>query len=299
MDFNERWIITGERLQSLADITIITPEVEQFHRSLSGVKTNLAFFDGHTQEVLREDQLPDPIRRAQIIFVYTHLLEDFFRTIFPALPHPVVLVTHNSDHCVTEKFRCQLDHPKLVEWYAQNALVKHPKLHSLPLGIANAQWVHGNTQELAEVMNEDIPKTEHTYVNFNESTNPQARAGLEERLRGKEFISIGEKKPFKDYLRDMTSHLFCIAPPGNGADCHRVWECLYLDVIPIVVADANNEQFADLPICRINDWDEVNEELFESEIARVNSAELCMDKLSLSYWRHRLEQSRQKAIGLM
>ena len=41
MDFNEHWIITGERLQSLADITMITPEVEQFHSSLPSVKTNL------------------------------------------------------------------------------------------------------------------------------------------------------------------------------------------------------------------------------------------------------------------
>jgi hypothetical protein len=26
---------------------------------------------------------------------------------------------------------------------------------------------------------------------------------------------------------------FCICPEGNGFDCHRLWECLYLDVIPI------------------------------------------------------------------
>ena len=35
------------------------------------------------------------------------------------------------------------------------------------------------------------------------------------------------------YYLNLKKSKFCICPEGNGPDCHRLWESLYLDVIPI------------------------------------------------------------------
>ena len=35
-------------------------------------------------------------------------------------------------------------------------------------------------------------------------------------------------------MSELSSYKFALSPEGNGIDCHRTWECLYLGVIPIV-----------------------------------------------------------------
>lgn len=298
MTVSARNLITGERLQALADVTILTEEVYQFHRSLPTIRTKLMGFQGPNQAVVTWDALPVDVQRAQIIFVYTHLLEDFFRAIFPALRQPIVLLSHNSDHSVDERFLQELSHPKLVTWYAQNALLNHPKLHSIPIGIANAQWVHGDLAAMARVMAEDNPKTKLAYMNFSVTTNVATRTGVQETLAAKNFVTLAVDKPFEDYLRDLSSHRFCISPPGNGADCHRVWECLYLGVIPIVQRDANITQYEDLPILVVDDWNTLNEPYLQQQYERFKDHTWNREKLKVEYWRHRLQKSRQQALSL-
>ena len=35
-------------------------------------------------------------------------------------------------------------------------------------------------------------------------------------------------------INTLKKYKYAICPGGNGPDCHRFWECLYLGVIPIV-----------------------------------------------------------------
>ena len=61
--------------------------------------------------------------------------------------------------------------------------------------------------------------------------------------------------PFKQYLTELSTHKFCVSPPGNGIDCHLFWECLYVGTIPIVEKTIAYDQFSDLSIVVIEDWD--------------------------------------------
>ena len=86
-------IITGERLQAIADITITTDPIKRFHTSLPAT-VPLVCLPG-TMNTIELDQLRNfgpfplrsayatarridealaPVRRARSIFVYTHLL---------------------------------------------------------------------------------------------------------------------------------------------------------------------------------------------------------------------------------
>ena len=94
-----------------------------------------------------------------------------------------------------------------------------------------------------------------------------------------------------------------LSPRGNGLDCHRTWEALYLDAIPIVWHSTLDSLYADLPIILINDWSEINEEFLRkklSEIARKKRQQPSVyqyDKLRNAFW-HRLilEKSRYASL---
>ena len=58
------------------------------------------------------------------------------------------------------------------------------------------------------------------------------------------------------YLQQLSDHKFAFSPPGNGVDCHRIWECFYLGVIPIVKRSPHTENYKDLPVLIIDDWNQ-------------------------------------------
>jgi len=58
----------------------------------------------------------------------------------------------------------------------------------------------------------------------------------------------------------LASFKFAICPEGNGIDCHRIWECFYLKVIPIVLDNIFIRKVKDkykLPMIILNDWSEL------------------------------------------
>ena len=58
---------------------------------------------------------------------------------------------------------------------------------------------------------------------------------------------------------------FTISPSGCGEECHRFWEALYLDSIPIVKRTHTyfDKNFENLPCLIVNEWSDVTEELLE------------------------------------
>ncbi|CAF1372513.1 unnamed protein product [Adineta steineri] len=84
---------------------------------------------------------------------------------------------------------------------------------------------------------------------------------------------------------------FWLSPRGNGLDCHRTWEALYLDAIPIVWNSTLNPLYVDLPIIILNDWSELTEQFLRSKLNEIatnkikNPSFYRFDKLRFSYWR--------------
>ena len=70
---------------------------------------------------------------------------------------------------------------------------------------------------------------------------------------------------FENYLEDLSHHKFAVSPEGNGIDCHRTWECLYLGVIPIVKESKAMSFFKDLPILFVDNYDDITPEFLEKE----------------------------------
>jgi hypothetical protein len=285
--------VTGERLQALADVTVLTHSVMAFHKSLpaSGVLEAVAFPGTHT-ELAPDERGISALRGRKSIFVYTHLLRSFVARVLPRLDHAFVLVTHNSDDPVGDEYLPVLADPRIIHWFAQNCLVRHPKLTPLPIGVANAHWPHGDLQALLRVANAPRrPQEERVYVNFEVRTNPAVRGPLRARLEASPLAWLAPSRPFGAYLVDMAGCRWVLSPPGNGVDCHRTWEALYLGATPIVARTPHGAPLHDgLPVVQLDDLGAIDESGLKSAGPPAPDAHQ-LDRLRMSHWRRLVRQA--------
>ena len=85
------------------------------------------------------------------IFVKTDFLFDFEFKILPKINKNFILYTHNSDLCIDNKYLSILNNDYLIKWYGQNINTIHDKLQSIPIGIANRRWSHGDVEILKKI----------------------------------------------------------------------------------------------------------------------------------------------------
>ena len=199
-------------------------------------------------------------------FIKTDLVGQFEQIILPLLRNKFYVYCHNSDLNAPSSLNL-LNHPLLIHCFSQNANFVHPNLSSIPIGIANSHWPHGDIKALKEVQSLNIKKDNLVYCNFSTKTNIKARA---ECLRHAERFNQCEKKPFKDYLQDIDRSFFCISPEGNGIDCHRNWECFYLKTVPIVTESVNINFYKSYPFLILKNW---------SDFSNLNFTESLYKKL--------------------
>ena len=212
----------------------------------------------------------DMAKKPKVIFLKTDWIEIFKNKILPKIDYQFTLITHNADRPAPSGNLDLLNDDRLIKWYGMNCDITHPKLQSIPIGIANEKWPHGNKKELLEVINTNTEKTNLCYSNFDLSTNVLRRPQILEIIKTKSFINIETQKlNFKDYLTKLKSYKYVISPPGNSIDCHRIWECLYLGVIPIVERHSALEFFYDLPILFVDSFEDVTEELLNNQYENI------------------------------
>lgn len=200
-------------------------------------------------------------------FIHTDFVPLFQEKVLPKITYPFKIITHNGDNPVREEFRSILDNPYLIRWYGMNTLISHPKLVTIPIGIANEKFAHGNKDELIDVVRQRNKKDKLVYCNFDPSTNVAGRLQALNQLKTSKFITFDfTKRPYKEYLEIVSQHKYIISPAGNGVDCHRIWESIYLGTIPIVPNHSALDYFKDLPILWVNDFTEVTKRLLLENI---------------------------------
>lgn len=197
------------------------------------------------------------------IFIKTDFIDLFFNKF--NFNYKFIIFTHNSDYGINSNHLKYLNTPNVVSWYAQNIDIIHPKLKSIPIGIANEEWPHGDISTIESVRSENLEKNNLIYANFNIYTNINERSRCVDFLN-KNNIKISPPTQFKQYLQDLSVSYFSISPNGNGVDCHKTWESLYLKTIPIVTKSTNSLQYKNLPLVIIDDWSDFSIHDFNIEL---------------------------------
>ena len=271
--------ITGERLQELCDAYCGTHDDFNYNPR---IKSQVAKHKDLTT-------LKDAWNNPKIIFCYGHQLTLFMEK-QRLFQNPYVLVSHNSDENITDKYQVLLNSPNLLAMYAQNVCIDHPKLVFLPIGIANSMWPHGNLYTLLDTQTM-YAKTNDIYFQFNIHTNFRARYSCYQVISQKGF-RFQETMNHGAYLRFLSTHKFAICPEGNGIDSHRIWECYYLGIIPIVLDSLFSRALRKmLPCIVLNNWSDLDLHTCLSAYDSL-ALELIEKKkyLSLTYYKEKISQ---------
>jgi hypothetical protein len=201
---------------------------------------------------------------GDIIFCKTDYISMLFRALITVKkPGPYKLVTHCSDYSIDENiFKSK---PACIsKWFAQNANYQHPDLIPVPIGLENHKGYSKGTGidiSYLENWNKKLLYTHRqntVYCNFSLNTH-RSRQETFNTLKNKEFCVFDSGKPYADYCNEMKKHRFVASPRGNGIDCHRTWEALYMGCIPIVERHPMYDSWVGLPIIQIDDWNKVDD----------------------------------------
>lgn len=221
------------------------------------------------------------INKKRLIFVTkVEYLDEFYNKIVSFLKYKFVLITLYGDlnSGIHDKI---LNHPLLIKWYGVNMSIISKKTQGIPLGLENKYWRRTNTLILKQNCNNT--KKNLLYLNFSLHTNSKRRIIMNSLLKKK--FKKNNKLDWAKYIEDLSTHKFCISPNGNGIDCHRTWECLYLGVIPIVEKSIQIKYFNDLPILFVDNYDNISVEYLNQKYNDFkNNKSFNFDKLSLSFW---------------
>jgi hypothetical protein len=219
-------IITGEKIQQLADIYI--GEIDDFNFN--------PIIKPQTSKQKNLNTFNTPFDNPKYVFCYSSRINELSTKMHLFL-NDFFLITHNSDENIepTDNVIDILKCNKLIKWFSQNVAFEHDKLQLIPIGIANSMWQHGISafKKINFETNKLYIKKQHVYFNFNIITNQKKRRPCFELLKNK--VTWQDTISPNLYLHNLKDFQFCICPEGNGLDTHRLWECLYLKVVPIVI----------------------------------------------------------------
>ena len=241
------------------------------------------------------------VRAGDVIFCETHRLRAFALNVLPTIAHPIVLVSHNSDDAVDSTVADIADSRVVSAWFAQNNLLNHPKVVSIPIGLENAHHhnygIVGDFDRLRSrsAKQEKIPRI---VASFTISTNPVERRAACLALQ-QSRVSDWVRLSSRQYRETVQRYMYVASPQGNGIDCHRTWEALYLGAIPIVRRTAFVKGFQGLPVRLVDHWSEVVDldeadlgECFRVMRPKVESCPF----LWMPYWAKRIADARNVAI---
>jgi hypothetical protein len=229
-----------------------------------------------------------------ILFIETHRLANLFR-VLTQFSNNVIIISHNSDATFGIDLFNNL--PKNVEkiWCQNYNYIETDRIKSLPIGLERVRWFPDQKkQKVLYQAITDNTKSDLVYMNFNPGTNPQ-RQTIFDQLNNKPFITqkmVGNGGDYTTYINDLKSHKYVISPPGNGIDCHRNWEAIYLGCIPIVLdSHFNRNMYEKLPVLIVKDYDLNEKELLDRYDEIINKNQN-IDIINKKYWENEIRSNR-------
>ena len=145
-----------------------------------------------------------------------------------------------------------------------------------------------------QINNDKIKKNKKLlYINHRIETFPFERKSIYDNFFNNEWCTIDKPTlDLKSYKENLEKHCFMICPRGNGIDTHRLWECTYANVIPIVKKHITYKNVLDAPILYVDSYDQITKDFLESKIGQFNN--LNKEKLNIVWWKNFIN----KKIGI-
>jgi len=245
------------------------------------------------------------------LYICGSALSDFISTKLPQITFKFILVSGDCDETIPydsiskPEFLKLLHNPYLVHWFSQNIVVTHEKITIIPIGLDYHTMTRENSlgpktncflqeKTLLQIHANAKPFYERhhkCYANFQFSMNNKYCFDRRDALAQiPETLVVYEKNKIDRITtwNKQTEFAFVISPFGGGLDCHRTWEALVLNCIPIVKSSSIDHLYKELPVLIVKDWSTLSQELLESTIIdykhKYEAKLFNYNKLRLSWW---------------
>lgn len=231
-----------------------------------------------------------------VIFCKTDYIYKLFE-ILEESPFHHILITHHSDYSINSTIYSRK--PKSIyKWLAINTEIQTSDLITIPLGIKThkepflePQYKSTWFMNIMEALGK-IEKTKLLYCNFSTRTN-KYREGIIQTIQESNIPFTYETGiTFEQYVYNMSKHKFVISPPGNGIDCHRTWESLYVRCIPIVIKNPIYDNWKELPILQVDSYKDINTDMLHEYYQNCSWNNL--EKLYMPFWKNFIEREMRK-----
>jgi len=167
------------------------------------------------------------------------------------------LVLHNGDEAISlgllEKLASRV---RVI--YGVNLSSRNESLIPIPIGLENKKYfTNGIPGDFKKQINSNLSHREDRKIlllqSFSNNTNELERQSCAEVALGLRATRLAGATP-KQYRAALSQSRFVLSPAGNGNDCHRTWEAMYLGAIPIV--RRVHWPFVDLqlPVLVVDEW---------------------------------------------
>ena len=169
------------------------------------------------------------------------------------------LLIHNGDHIPSESVLEKLG-GLFQRVYSVNVISETSTVRALPIGLENARLNNNGRlayylEGLKEARSNNRPRL--VMSSFHVNNNPLVREPAAQLFRSSRFGFDGhswKRKEYRDVLRETC---FVISPPGNGPDCHRTWEAIYMGAVPVVLkAHLGRSLWEGMPILAVDSYQE-------------------------------------------
>jgi mannosyltransferase OCH1-like enzyme len=243
-----------------------------------------------------------------------------FVTKIQSIPVKIVLVSGDSDESIPEamflndeEFKKFIESDKIIHWFSQNCVGKHPKLSGIPIGLDyHSRLVSSNPwggkmealdqeAELLKIKNEAKPFYErliqcYSNFHFNKQKDRKYTYDRDEAIEKiPKNLIFYEPTPLTrlETFINQCKYAFVVSPHGNGLDCHRTWEALCLGCIVVVKTSPIDYLFDELPVLIVKDWSDVTSTLLEATVNNFKNTKFNYDKLTLKYWMDKINSGNK------
>ena len=219
------------------------------------------YFD--SGKLLRVPSKHGRIQKDLSVFVKVSKIQEFvsFLSLNPEDDYARhILVSHNGDDSISQESLKVLK-SRFRRVYAVNLLHEDQSSVAIPIGLENKNlFTNGVPRDFMKLSSLG-PKTPEVRSNlvlqaFSLHTNKAERESCSAVASMLGSRALSHASPF-EYRRAVADSKFVLSPAGNGFDCHRTWEAMYLGAIPIVRRVHWPFRDKQLPVLVVNEWEDL------------------------------------------
>jgi len=198
------------------------------------------------------------------------------------IPNIKTLVIGESDTTQREQSLSKL-YSKVGQIFSNNLIGKSERCSPVPLGIE--RQAYRSAGRVRNFQKKYQTKTSNRTIPFliawNDATNAKRPIYRAEFQNHSNSLVINQRVAASTIHKLMRKTMFVPSPAGNGIDCHRTWEALYLGAVPVVL---RSEYFGEnsWPVLVVDSWSELLEKK-DNELKEIYTNNVLDQKQAIQF----------------